>query len=92
MHQHRGYTYVLLAVDKYSRYKLSYGLKNLTTSVLSAMKRFVRDVSEKPKVIRTDFDSKLMAGEVESFLIDEKISLESAPPYRQHQNGLVERN
>ena len=83
---------MLLAIDKYSRYKLCYGLKNLTTSLLQVMKRFIRDVGTKPKLICTDFDSKLMAGKVESYLIDEKIAVESAPPYRQHQNGLVERN
>ena len=87
-----GYKYILLAVDKYSRYKLCYGLKNLTSSLLSTMKRFIRDVGTKPGKIRTDFDSKLMAGDVEKLLIEEKIKLESSPPYRQHQNGLVERN
>ena len=87
-----GYKYVLLAVDKYSRYKICYGLKNLTDSLLNAMKRFVRDVGQKPRLIRTDFDNKLMAGQVEQFLIEEKIKVESSPPYRQHQNGLVERN
>ena len=87
-----GFKYVLLAVDKYSWYKLCYGLKNLTDSLLNAMKRFVRDAGTKPTLIRTDFDKKLMAGKVEKYLVEEKIALESSPPYRQHQNGLVERN
>ena len=46
---------------------------------------------ENPKIIRTDFDTKLMVGNIEKFLIEEKIGLESSPPYCQHQNGLVER-
>ena len=75
-----GMKYVLIAVDKFSRYKLCYGLKNLTSSLLQAMKRFVRDVGKTPTTIRTDFDTKLIAGEVEDFLIEEKIQVEAAPP------------
>ena len=56
------------------------------------MKCLIRDTGVKPTKIRTDFDKKLMAGSVEKMLIEEKIKLESAPPYRQHQNGLVKRN
>ena len=87
-----GFKYVLIAIDKHSHYKLCYGLKNLTSSSLSAIKQLVRDVGVKLGTIRTNFDTKLMAGEVEKYLIDKKINLESAPPYCQHQNGLVEQN
>jgi dUTPase len=87
-----GVKYVLFTVDKFSRYKLCYGLKNLKGSLLDAIKRFVHDIGVAPKLIRTDFDSKLIGGNVETFLINEKIKIESSPPYRQHQNGLVERN
>lgn len=40
--------------------------------------------------MRTDFDHKLIGGDVEQYLTDNKVRLESSPPYRQHQNGLVE--
>ena len=88
-----GIRYTLLFVDKFSRYKFVYGLKNLTSSLLSAVKKFINDVGTHPSLIRTDFDHKLIGGNVAKFLQEEeKIRLESAPPYRQHQNGLVERH
>ena len=55
-------------------------VKNLTTSLLGVMKRFVRDVGVKLEIIHTDFDTKLMAGEVEQFLIEEKIALRQPLP------------
>ena len=33
-----------------------------------------------------------MAGSLKSYLLEENIKIESSPPYRQHQNGLVERH
>ena len=88
-----GIRYTLLFIDKYSRYKFVYGLKNLTSSLLSAVKKFINDIGIKPSLIRTDFDHKLIGGNVAKFLNEEeKIRLESAPPYRQHQNGLVVRH
>jgi hypothetical protein len=86
-----GIKYTLLLVDKFSRYKFIYGLKNLTTSLHEAMQRFLLDCSVTPTLIRTDFDQKLMGGEVAKLLLQHKVKIESSPPYRQHQNGLVER-
>jgi deoxyuridine 5'-triphosphate nucleotidohydrolase len=85
-----GIKYTLLAVDKHSRYKLVYGLKNLKSSLLNAMQQFITDAGIKPKLLRTDFDTKLMGGPVASYLRSLQIPIESSPPYRQHQNGLVE--
>ena len=86
-----GIRYTLLAVDKSSRYKLVYGLKNLTTSLHSAIAQFLIDCGRTPKLIRTDFDPKLIAGETRKILTDNQVKIEAAPPHRQHQNGLVER-
>jgi hypothetical protein len=86
-----GIKYTLLAVDRHSRYKLVYGLKNLRGSLLQAMKMFLRDCGLNPKLLRTDFDRKIMGGEVAKHLLDQNIPIQSSPPYRQHQNGLVER-
>ena len=87
-----GIKYTLLFVDKRSRYKLVYGLKNLKSSLLDGMKQFLAECGPTPKILRTDFDSKLMGGKVADLLTDHKILVQSAPPYRQHQNGLVERH
>ena len=86
-----GIRYTLLAVDKSSRFKLVYGLKNLTTSLHSAIKQFLMDCGKTPTCIRTDFDPKLIAGNTKKILTDHNVKIEAAPPHRQHQNGLVER-
>ena len=52
---------------------------------------YYSDCKTKPKVIRTDFDKKLLQGDVEEFIHSKDTDLEGAPPNRQHQNGLVER-
>jgi deoxyuridine 5'-triphosphate nucleotidohydrolase len=85
-----GIKYTLLMVDKATRYKLVYGLKNLTTSLLQAMQQFVMDAGTKPKLLRTDFDTKIIGGRVKTYLNEQQIPIQASPPYRQHQNGLVE--
>jgi hypothetical protein len=87
-----GYKYTLLAVDHRSRYKLIYGLKSLKSSLYEAMQCFLRDCGPKPKLIRTNFDYKIMGGHIEALLHENKITIQSSPPYRQHQNGLVKRH
>jgi hypothetical protein len=87
-----GIKYTLLAVDRHSLYKLVYGLTNLKVSLLKAMKQFLRDCGNTPKLLRTDFDHKIMGGKVGDLLLDNKIPIQSSPPYRQHQNGLAERH
>jgi deoxyuridine 5'-triphosphate nucleotidohydrolase len=87
-----GIRYTLMLVDKFSRFKLVYGLKNLTSSLLTAMKQFVIDAGKQPVLIRTDFDQKIIGGKVQDFLQSKGIKIQASPPYRQHQNGLVERH
>ena len=59
--------------------------------ILEAIKSFLTDCGTKPKLIRTDFDTKLIAGNTRKILTEAGIKIEAAPPRRQHQNGLVER-
>jgi deoxyuridine 5'-triphosphate nucleotidohydrolase len=87
-----GIKYTLLAVNKKTRTNLVFGLKNLTTSLLHAMQEFLLTCGPTPEIIRTDFDAKLIRGEVKQFLLSKQITIQASPPYRQHQNGLVERH
>ena len=87
-----GVKYTLLLVDKHSRYKFLFGLKNLTNSLVEAMKKFLLRCGQQPKLIRTDYDHKLMGGDLAALLLENNIPVESAPPRRQNQNGLVERH
>jgi dUTP pyrophosphatase len=86
-----GIKYTLLAVNKKTRQKLIYGLTNLKESLYTAMNRFLIQCGQKPTLIRTDFDRKLIGGKVRQLLDERQIAIEASPPYRQHQNGLVER-
>jgi dUTP pyrophosphatase len=86
-----GIRYTLMCVDKSSRFKLVYGLKNLTTSLHTAITKFLIDSGRKPQLIRTDFDQKLIGGKTKELLTSQGVKIEAAPPHRQHQNGLVER-
>ena len=86
-----GIRYTLMAVDKSSHFKLVYGLKNLTTSLHTAIEQFLIDCGKTPKIIRTDFDTKIIAGRTKDILTAHNIKIQAAPPHRQHQNGLVER-
>ena len=87
-----GVMYSLLLVDKKSRYKLVYPLQNLTSDLLSQLQQFLIDVDGCCKAIRTDFDHKLLGGNVKTFLLDKGIDIDAAPPRQQHKNGLVERS
>ena len=86
-----GIRYCLMMVDKATRIRKIYPLKNLTTSIHRAFQRFLTEVGEPPKLLRTDFDKKLIGSTARQFLDEHSIPIESAPPKRQHQNGLVER-
>ena len=81
-----GVNYALLLVDKATRQQQCYPLKNLTTSLLRQMKQFITDVHGQCKEIRTDFDNKLIGGNVWDYLTEKTISISAAPPSRQHQN------
>ena len=87
-----GTKYALFAVDKATRHKFMYPMKNLKEDVLTAIKNLVKDLGEPPKTLRTDFDHKLMGKSVLDYFIDKRTTLESAPPEKQYQNGLCERN
>ena len=80
-----------MLIDKATKFRRIYPLKNLTSSLQRALKQFLTDVGVKPKLIRTDFDKKLIGSAAKMLFLNEKIRIESAPPKRQHQNGLVER-
>ena len=88
-----GITHCLVLIDRATRTHRTYPLQNLTNSLLSKVKEFVSQAGRIPKTIYTDFDPKLMAGDVRKYLEEEKgIEVKVPPPEQQHKNGLVKRN
>ena len=57
-----GIKYALLLIDKKTRKCYIYGLTNMKGSIKEALQKFVTDVQIPPKLIRTDFDKRLMGG------------------------------
>ena len=57
-----GIRYCLMLVDKATRCRMVYPLKNLDTSILRVFRKFTNEVGTKPTLIHTDYDTKLMGG------------------------------
>ena len=87
-----GIKYALFLVDKATRNKFVYPIKNLKEDILPAIKQFCMDIGQTPRLMRTDFDHKLMGQNIRTYLTENKCKLESAPPDLQYQNGVCERN
>ena len=87
-----GARYCTLFVDRATRQIFIYGLKTLThTALTAAFQQFRIDAGALPKVLITDFDSKIFAGKTGQWLQENNCGVRAAPPRRQNQNGLVER-
>ena len=59
---------------------------------MKQVKQFLIDVNWVCATIRTDFDMKLIGGNVKKGLLDKGIDIDAAPPRQQHKNGLFERS
>jgi len=87
-----GARYCALLVDRATRQTFIYGIKSLTHAALVAVfKQFRLDAGGLPKVLLTDFDSKIFGGATGQWLKENFCNVRAAPPRRQNQNGLVER-
>jgi len=87
-----GAKYALFLVDRATRHKFIYPLQNLTEDILSSLKLFTKEIGRQPKLIRTDFDHKLIGQKTLALFADQRTTIESAPPDQQNENGLCERN
>ena len=88
----QGIKYALFVVDRATRHKFIYPLKSLKTDVLPALEQLIKDIGKTPKILRSDFDHKLLGSKVQQFFKTKQTILESASPDRQNENGLCERN
>ena len=87
-----GVRYALLLVDRSTRFSLCYGLKSLIQEeILQGFVKFQLTFGSLPRRLYTDFDHRLLSGQIEKFLNQHGTNILGAPASRQYQNGLVER-
>lgn len=86
-----GARYCLFFVDRKTQYKHVFPLKNLKDDLLLTMRKFITKVKRQNiGEFYTDFDEKIIGGDVRKLLDEEHINITAAPPRRQSENGLVE--
>ena len=87
-----GIHYALFFVDRKSRYKMIFGLKDLKQdSITRAIKQFIRKVGFYPDELIADRDFKIIGEHVDDIL-EPFTQISGAPSGRQSQNGLSESN
>ena len=89
-----GFWYVLILVDRATRFQWIYGLKSMTqVNIIEALSKFQADAGGLPNKIYTDFDPKLLEGDTEKWLLNripsKPCTISAAPPGQQNENGLV---
>jgi hypothetical protein len=89
-----GFRYVLILVDRTTRFQWLYGLKTMTQSnIIEALTKFQADAGGLPDKIYTDFDLKLIKGDTKKWLLNripgKPCTVSAAPSGRQNENGLV---
>ena len=89
-----GIKYGLFLIDRATRYKMIFPLRNLTDDITTALLKTQQTLHMFPKRIITDYDHKLIGSRIQHFILDHKLqcNIEAAPPKRQNQNGLSESN
>ena len=84
--------YVLFLVDRKTRIKFVFPLKNLEhETILTQMKKFIRTIGKYPKEMIADRDFRLIGQAIDNFF-EPHSQVSGAPSGRQSQNGLSECN
>ncbi len=88
-----GHRYCITFIDKMSKNKWFYGLRDLKgETLLDAFWLLYVDAGGFPKRFECDHDPKFLGTKVRTLLKRRGIKLRMSPPDRQSQNGLVERH
>ena len=86
---------MITLIDRATRFICICGLKSLAQdNIISCLSKCAAAAGSLPSKICTDFDSKLLAGKTEQWLLKRPnpCTISAAPSGRQHQNGLAKRN
>ena len=87
-----GSKYILVLVDQCTSNSFTYGIQGASgADVCEALWKFSIDVEGFPKTIQCDFDPRLIGGKAAALLHSLGTLVRAAPPRRQDENDLVER-
>ena len=87
---HGQIKYALYLIDRATRYKAIYPIKDLTTDILPNIKLFCTEMQCIPKHFICDCDQRLFSQEVQDWLTDNDSRITATPEGKQRQNGLAE--
>ena len=80
-----GITHTMFLVNKVTCKKYVYPLKDLTSSLLKALKCFLCNICTTPIRMIADFDDKLIKGKVEDYLISQRMHVSRGLSWWKHQ-------
>lgn len=83
--------YILLIVDRKTRYAIERPLQNMTAdSIISQLQYVKKTYGRLPQKLYTDFDRKLLSRKVQYFCNQHDCNITACPHNQQNQNGLYE--
>ena len=87
---HGQIKYALYLIDRATRYKSIYPIKDLSTDILPAIQLFCNEMQTIPSQFICDCDQRLFSSEIQNWLTTNNSRINSAPEAKQRQNGLAE--
>ena len=87
---HGQIKYALYFIDRTTRYKAIYPLKDLSKDIFPAIKQFCSDFQQIPSQFICDCDQRLFSQQIQDWLTENNSRINSAPEGKQRQNGLAE--
>ena len=87
---HGQIKYALYLIDRASRYKAIYPIKDLSNDILPNIQQFCNEMGTVPSRFICDCDQRLFSSEVQQWLTNNNSRINAAPEGKQRQNGLAE--
>jgi hypothetical protein len=88
---HRSKKYILVCIDKFSRYTMAFALKNIESETIKRKLATLTSIYGSPTYVQTDNASNLTSKLMDEWLTDENINRINVIAYRHQAQGLVER-
>ena len=86
---HGQIKYELYLIDRATRYKAIYPIKDLSQDILPAIQQYFNEMGSIPSQFVSDCDQRLFSQEIQEWLTDNNSRINSTPEGKQRQNGLA---